>query len=30
MFTVPPLMIILIGPSIYSIYETLSGGGISP
>ncbi len=30
MFTVPPLMIILIGPSIYSIYETLSGGGLSP
>ena len=28
MFTVPPLMIILIGPSIYSIYETLSGGGV--
>lgn len=28
MFTVPPLMIILIGPSVYSIYETLSGGGI--
>ena len=30
MFTVPPLMIILIGPSIYSIYETLAGGGLSP
>lgn len=28
MFTVPPLMIILIGPSVYSIYETLSAGGI--
>ncbi len=30
MFTLPPLMIILIGPSIYSIYETLSGAGLSP
>lgn len=28
MFTVPPLMIILIGPSIYDIYVNLSGGGI--
>jgi tight adherence protein C len=28
MFTLPPLLIILIGPSMYSIYETLSGGGI--
>ncbi len=28
MFTLPPLLIILIGPSVYSIYETLSGGGI--
>lgn len=27
MFTVPPLMIILIGPSIWSIYETLSQRG---
>jgi len=27
MFTVPPLLIILIGPSIYEIYTTLSGGG---
>ncbi|MAQ44520.1 MAG: pilus assembly protein TadC [Confluentimicrobium sp.] len=26
MFTVPPLMIILIGPSIYGIYTTLNGG----
>lgn len=25
MFTVPPLMIILIGPSVYGIYETLQG-----
>jgi tight adherence protein C len=30
MFTLPPLMIILIGPSIHSIYETLSGAGLSP
>jgi len=28
MFTVPPLLIILIGPSMYSIYESLSGQGI--
>jgi tight adherence protein C len=28
MFTLPPLLIILIGPSMYSIYATLSGGGI--
>lgn len=27
MFTVPPLMIILIGPSIYGIYVHLNGGG---
>ncbi len=27
MFTVPPLMIILIGPSMWSIYETLSNRG---
>lgn len=27
MFTVPPLMIILIGPSVYGIYDTLQGGG---
>ena len=27
MFTVPPLLIILIGPSVYEIYTTLSGGG---
>ena len=27
MFTVPPLMIILIGPSVYGISQTLSGGG---
>jgi tight adherence protein C len=27
MFTVPPLLIILIGPSVYGIYVTLSGGG---
>ncbi len=27
MLTVPPLLIILIGPSIYSIYTTLGGGG---
>ncbi|MEQ3625494.1 MAG: type II secretion system F family protein [Celeribacter sp.] len=26
MFTVPPLMIILIGPSVYGIYTTLNGG----
>lgn len=26
MFTVPPLMIILIGPSIYGIYKNLNGG----
>jgi len=30
LWALPPLMIILIGPSIYSIYETLSGGGLSP
>ena len=28
MFTVPPLLIILIGPSIYEIYTTLSGGAL--
>ena len=28
MFTVPPLLIILIGPSVYEIYLTLSGGGL--
>jgi tight adherence protein C len=28
MFTVPPLMIILIGPSIYDIYVNLNGGGL--
>ena len=28
MFTVPPLLVILIGPSMWSIYETLSGGGL--
>jgi len=27
MFTVPPLLIILIGPSIYNIYKNLNGGG---
>ncbi|MGR3436707.1 MAG: type II secretion system F family protein [Shimia sp.] len=27
MLTVPPLLIILIGPSIYEIYDTLSNGG---
>lgn len=27
MMTVPPLLIILIGPSVYDIYITLSGGG---
>ncbi len=27
MFTVPPLLIILIGPSVYGIYTTLGGGG---
>lgn len=27
MFTVPPLMIILIGPSVYGIYDTLQGSG---
>ncbi|MFY0690646.1 MAG: type II secretion system F family protein [Paracoccaceae bacterium] len=27
MFTVPPLLIILIGPSIYGIYMNLNGGG---
>lgn len=27
MFTVPPLLIILIGPSIYDIYVNLNGGG---
>lgn len=27
MFTLPPLLIILIGPSIYDIYLTLGGGG---
>ncbi|MEO0990712.1 MAG: type II secretion system F family protein, partial [Pseudomonadota bacterium] len=27
MFTVPPLMIILIGPSVYNVYTTLGGGG---
>ena len=27
MFTVPPLLIILIGPSIYDIYKNLNGGG---
>ncbi len=26
MFTVPPLLIILIGPSIYGIYITLNAG----
>ena len=26
MFTVPPLMIILIGPSVYNVYVTLTGG----
>jgi tight adherence protein C len=26
MLTVPPLLIILIGPSIYEIYVTLGGG----
>jgi tight adherence protein C len=25
MFTVPPLLIILIGPSVYAIYDTLQG-----
>ncbi len=24
MFTVPPLMIILIGPSVYNVYDTLT------
>lgn len=28
MLTVPPLLIILIGPSVYSIYETLSGANL--
>ena len=28
MFTVPPLMIILIGPSVYGIYKNLNGGGL--
>lgn len=28
MFTLPPLLIILIGPSIYDIYLTLGGGGM--
>ena len=28
MFTVPPLLIILIGPSVYEIYTTLNGGGV--
>lgn len=28
MFTVPPLLVILIGPSMWSIYETLNGGGL--
>ncbi len=28
MFTVPPLMIILIGPSIHDIYVNLNGGGL--
>ncbi len=28
MFTVPPLLIILIGPSIYDIYVNLNGGGL--
>lgn len=27
MFTVPPLIIILIGPSVYNVYKTLTGGG---
>jgi tight adherence protein C len=27
MFTLPPLMIILIGPSVYGIYMNLNGGG---
>lgn len=27
LFTVPPLLVILIGPSVYSIYLTLSGSG---
>jgi tight adherence protein C len=27
MFTVPPLMIILIGPSVYGIATQLGGGG---
>ena len=28
MFTVPPLMIILIGPSVHGIYVNLNGGGL--
>jgi tight adherence protein C len=28
MFTVPPLLIILIGPSIFEIYVTLGGGAV--
>jgi len=27
LFTVPPLLIILVGPSIYDIYINLLGGG---
>lgn len=30
MFTLPPLMIILIGPSIFDIYLTIGGGGVGP
>jgi len=27
LFTLPPLLIILIGPSVYGISQTLGGGG---
>ena len=28
MFTVPPLMIILIGPSVYNVYKTLTSAAL--
>ena len=30
MLTVPPLMIILVGPSVYGIFSSLGGGALSP
>ena len=29
MLTVPPLLVILVGPSVYNIYLTLNGGGVT-